>query len=205
MTKLVMAKKIATVSTILNIIGLFTDAASVEEVSDSVAIAVSSEETNKAAAEQASVSENKEASATDVSKEVDKENKTADAEQKESKEVKSTDYCKDIHGTYGYETGFFVDLNSLQELDDCYQMEMSVTWTFTGDPSAPKDVIRIEKNAPAMLFPLDNIKSGAWLGGSETTFSKVVSEHPGGKIWMCDIDTGSNGYITSITTLTVSG
>ena len=115
------------------------------------------------------------------------------------------DYCKDIHGTYGYETGFFVDLDSIQELDDCYQMEMYVTWSYTGDSTAPKDIIRIDKNAFVTMFPLETLKSGFWTGGKDTTFSQIVNEHKGGKIWMCDVDTGNNGYITSITTLTISG
>ncbi len=122
-----------------------------------------------------------------------------------SADAGNADYCKDIHGKYGYETGFYVDLNSLQELEDCYQMEMYVTWNYGGDPSAPKDVIRIDKNASAVLYPFDTIQSGFWTGGEGTTFSKVVSENPGRKIWMCDIETGANGYITDITTLTISG
>lgn len=136
---------------------------------------------------------------------VSSENGLEIADYRSENASKIADYCKDIHGTYGYEIGFFVDLNTIQELDDCYQMEMYATWSYTGDSSAPKDIIRIDKDAPVMLFPLDTLQSGSWTGGSDTTFSQVVKEHPGGKIWMCDVDTGSNGYITSITTLTISG
>ncbi len=128
-----------------------------------------------------------------------------DASAKDEAKAQDSNYCKDIHGTYGYEQGFFVDLNTLQDLGDCYQMEMYVTWNFTGDSTARKDIIRVEKNAPATLFSLDTIKSGFWTGGTNTTFGQVVSEHQGGKIWMTDVSTGENGYITGITTITVSG